>query len=86
MAKILNANSSYPTVVLTSVEMNCSSITESEFIDTIKKCLAEANKEYKELVFPKCKEFITEQYINKGILTSTLTNVKLLEQNPKPTI
>ena len=64
MVKILNANSSYPTVVLTSVEMNCSSITESEFIDTIKKYLAEANKEYKELVVPKYKEFITEQYIN----------------------
>lgn len=64
MAKILNANSSYPTVVLTSVEMNCSSITESEFIDTINKCLAEANKEYKELVVPKYKKFITEQYIN----------------------
>ena len=64
MVKILNANSSYPTVVLTSVEMNCSSITESEFIDTINKCLAEANKEYKELVVPKYKKFITEQYIN----------------------
>lgn len=64
MVKILNANSSYPTVVLTSVEMNCSSITEDEFIDTIKKCLVEANKEYKELVVPKYKEFIAEQYIN----------------------
>ena len=64
MVKILNANSSYPTVVLISVEMNCSSITEDEFIDTIKKCLVEANKEYKELVVPKYKEFITEQYIN----------------------
>lgn len=64
MVKILNANSSYPTVVLTSVEINCSSITEDEFIDTIKKCLAEANKEYKELVDPKYKEFIAKQYIN----------------------
>ena len=64
MVKILNANSSYPTVVLTSVEMNCSSITEDEFIDTIKKYLAEANKEYKELVVPKYKEFIAKQYIN----------------------
>lgn len=63
MAKILNANSSYPTVVLISVEMNCSSITESEFIDTVKKYLVEANKEYKDLITPKCKEFITEEYV-----------------------
>ena len=63
MAKILNANSPYPTVVLTSVKMNCISIAEDEFIDTIKKCLSKANKEYKELVVPKYKEFIAEQYV-----------------------
>ena len=44
MLKILNNNSSYPTVVLTSVEMDYCSITESEFIDTVKKYLVEANK------------------------------------------
>ena len=70
MVQILNINSSYPTVVLTSVKMDCSSITEAEFIDTTKKCLVEANKEYKYLVVPKCKEFITEQYM-KGLEFST---------------
>lgn len=63
MVEILNNNSSYPTVVLTSVEMDCCSITESEFIDTVKKYLVEANKEYKDLVTPKCKEFIAKEYV-----------------------
>ena len=79
MVKILNANSSYPTVVLTSVEINCSSITEDEFIDTIKKYLAEANKAYKELVVPKYKEFITEQYINN--LEFSLKRAKTYAEN-----
>lgn len=67
MVKILNLNDiNYycPTVVLTSVELDCSSITESEFIDIIKKYLTKANKEYKDLVIPKYREFITEQYAN----------------------
>ncbi len=79
MVKILNVNSSYPTVVLTSVGMNCSSITEDEFIDTIKKCLAEASKEYKELVVPKYKEFITEQYV--GNLEFSLNRAKTYAGN-----
>lgn len=79
MAQILNTNSSYPIVVLTSVEMDCGSIVECEFIDIIKNCLAKANKEYKDLVVPKYVEFITKEYAEN--LELSLKKAKAYAEN-----